>query len=361
MGWVAQIEKFDIVIKYKPGRANGNEDSLSRKERVEGRIRDHGGGLVEVGIIDADNSFNMWPAIAASNLSRLQEADIGMARVMGAVSENKRPSGEVMKEWDWRSQVLLRYWLVEGVLYRRESGKRGSLTLVIPESMRLVMLSRLHDNMGHQGRDRTVGLIKKRGYWPGLWKDVGSYVDKCRIYGVAKAAPLKVIQGSLTSEIHGEILAIDFTSIEKCKGGIEHMLVMTDVASKFTLAVGTKDQKAITVARVLKREWFVRFRLPSRIHSDQGANFMSNVVKSLCEAYSIVQSRTTAYHPQGNGQVDRFNRTLHNLLRTLSTEEKEDLKNQLPKLFLAYNSGIHSVTGKSPFFPFLWSPANPTD
>ena len=225
-----------------------------------------------------------------------------MARVMGAVSENKRPSGEVKKEWDRRSQVLLRDWnrlsLVERVLYRRESGKRGYLTLVIPESMRLIMLSRLHGDMGHQGRDRTVGLIIKIGYWPGLWKNVGSYVDKCRICGVAKAAPLKVIQVSLTSEIPGEILAIDFTSLEKCKGGIEHVLVMTDVAFKFTLAVGTKDQKAITVACVLEREWFVRFGLPSRIHSDQGANFMSKVVKRLCEAYSRVQSRTTAYHPQ---------------------------------------------------------------
>ena len=299
----------------------------------------------------------MWPAIAASNLSRLQETDIGMAIVMGAVSDNKRPSREVTKAWDWRSQVLLKDWnrlsLVEGVLYRRESGKRGSLTLVIPESMRLIMLSRLHDDMGHQGRDWTVGLIRNIGYWPGLWKDVGSYVDKCRICGVAKSAPLKVIQGSLTSDIPGEILAIDFTSLEKCKGGIEHVLVMTDVASKFTLAVGTKDQKAITVARVLEREWFVRFGLPSIIHSDKGANFMSKVVKSLCEAYIIVQSRTTAYHPQGNGQVERFNRTLHNLLRTLSTEEKEDWKNQLPKLLLAYNSGTHSVTGKSPFFLFL--------
>ena len=68
-----------------------------------------------------------------------------MARVMGAVSENKRPSGEVTKAWDWRSQVLLKDWnrlsLVEGVLYRRESGQWGSLTLVIPYSMRLVILS----------------------------------------------------------------------------------------------------------------------------------------------------------------------------------------------------------------------------
>ena len=58
MRWVAQIEQFNIVIKFKPGRANGNADSLSRKERVEGSIRDQG-GLVAVGTIDADNSFNI--------------------------------------------------------------------------------------------------------------------------------------------------------------------------------------------------------------------------------------------------------------------------------------------------------------
>ena len=106
---------------------------------------------------------------------------------MGTVSDNKRPSGEVTKAWDWRSQVLLKDWnrlsLVEGVLYRRESGQRGSLTLVIPYSMRLVMLSRLHDDMGHPaGSGSDGGTYKKERVLARVfdlrdpWRNLG---DRC--------------------------------------------------------------------------------------------------------------------------------------------------------------------------------------
>ena len=90
---------------------------------------------------------------------------------------------------------------------------------------------------------------------------------------------------------------------------------MTDVSLKFTQAVETKEKKASTVVKVLEREMFVRFGIHSIIHSDQGRNLKSQLVKG--EAYSMNSSRRTAYHPQGNGQAERFNRNIH-LLRTIS-------------------------------------------
>lgn len=131
---------------------------------------------------------------------------------------------------------------------------------------------------------------------------------------------------------------------------------MTDVASKFTQAVGTKDQKASTVVRVLEREWLVRYGIPNRIHSDQGRSFEGKLMQGLCEAYGMDKSRTSSYHPQGNGQVERFNRTLHNLIRTMNEEEKKDWKHYLPKLVMAYNGSVHSGTGKTPFSLFFGRP-----
>ena len=96
-----------------------------------------------------------------------------------------------------------------------------------------------------------------------MWFDTERYVDTCKICAIAKACPLKVNTGSISSKIPGEIFAIDFTTLYKCKGSIENVLVVKDIVSTFTHAVGTQYQIASTVVKVLEREWFVRFGIPS--------------------------------------------------------------------------------------------------
>ncbi|RXN12587.1 Transposon Ty3-I Gag-Pol poly [Labeo rohita] len=147
-----------------------------------------------------------------------------------------------------------------------------------------------------------------------------------------------------------EIVAIDFTILEPSHSGQENVMVMTDVFSKFTVAVPTRDQQAETVARVLVNEWFFKFGVPGRIHSDQGRNFESQLILQLCSLYQVGKSRSTPYHPAGNGQCERFNRTLHNLLRTLTPERKTDWASCLAQVLFCYNTTPHQTTGESPYF-----------
>ena len=128
------------------------------------------------------------------------------------------------------------------------------------------------------------------------------------------------------------------------------MLVITDVFSKFTVAVPTKDQTASTTAKAIVQEWFYKYGVPIRIHSDQGRNFESALMKELYALYGVKKSRTTPYHPAGNGQVERFNRTLHGLLSTLVPEQKRNGTQYVSGILYTYNSTPHASTGYTPYF-----------
>lgn len=168
--------------------------------------------------------------------------------------------------------------------------------------------------------------------------------------------------GHLLASRPNEIMAIDFTLLEPSRSGLENVLVMTDVFTKYTLAVPTRDQHAETVAHTLVVEWFYKFDVPGRIHSDQGRSSESSLIQQLCSLYQIEKSRATPHHPAGNGQCERFNRTLHNLLRTLPLSPKADWVSALPQVLFCYNTTPHQATGESPYFlMFGQEPRLPVD
>ena len=154
-----------------------------------------------------------------------------------------------------------------------------------------------------------------------------------------------------------ELVCIDFLSLEQSKGGFEHILVITDHFTRYAQAIPCRNQTAQTTAKALYDNFFRYYSFPARLHSDQGRNFESRVIKELCRLNNTKKSRTTPYHPMGNGSAERFNQTLLKMLGTLENHQKSDWKSYVAPLVQAYNATKSDATGYSPhYLLFGWHP-----
>ena len=222
--------------------------------------------------------------------------------------------------------------------------------LILPSPLIPDILQSFHNDVGHQGKDRTLSLLRDRFYWPGMTKDVQEWITHCgrclrRKSPTNHRAPLVNIKTSAPLEL----VCIDYLTLEPSQGGQQNILVITDHFTRFAQAIPTRNQTARTTAEALYNNFIVHYGLPERIHSDQGANFESKLIKELCELMGTKKSRTTSYHPQGNGMCERFNRTLLSMLGTLENDQKRNWKKYVSPLVFFYNSTKHDSTGCSPY------------
>ena len=147
-----------------------------------------------------------------------------------------------------------------------------------------------------------------------------------------------------------ELVHMDYLSLEPSKGNTENVLVITDHFTRYALAYPSKTQTAQATARILWDNFICHYGFPEKFISDQGRNFESDLIKELCKIAGVQKLHTTPYHPQGNGQCERFNSTLCNMLGTLSEEEKSDWKSYLGCMTHAYNCTKHASTTYSPYY-----------
>ncbi|XP_062844567.1 retrovirus-related Pol polyprotein from transposon 412 [Trichomycterus rosablanca] len=381
--WAAQLASFDFELKYRSGKSNRNADALSRQYQPDGEgAGDLASGTAVPRLLQQVAAWgdrvtasqlvvSVLPSHASPDLRALQASDPIIQSVLVFWKDRRRPNREERETLSPLALVLLRQWdrLVEneGVLYRRvlhHSGREECRQLLLPAVLRSEVLQQLHQQHGHQGANRTLELVRQRCYWPRMFAEVRQWCEECPRCQVAKetAPPASTFMGHLLASRPNETVAVDFTVLEPTTGGVENVLVITDVFSKYSIAVPTRDQRAPTVAQVLITEWFYRFGIPGRLHSDQGRCFEGILIQQLCSMYGIQKSRTTPYHPAGNGQCERFNRTLHNLLRTLPVSRKRDWATCLPHVLFCYNTTPHQSTGESPhFLMFGQEPQLPVD
>ena len=310
---------------------------------------------------------NIFSHVTPKEMAEFQQADNQISVVYLWVREGKTPPKSVFyktrsktlrklfhqfERLTLKKEVLHRLYISEDMEYHQ---------LVLPQRFHSKILRSVHNDMGHQGLEKTTELLRERVYWPTMAVDASNWVSQCSHCQVAKGnytTPRPKI-GHLESNNPMDLLCLDFTKIDPSRAGKENVLIMTDAFSKFSVTVVTPNQRALTVAKVLVDKWFHVYGVPSCIHSDQGKLFDNDIIWSLCKMYGVEQSLTCPYNLWGNAQCERFNRTLFDLLRTLSKEQKANWPVYIPSLVFAYNATPHSTTGFQPYQLMFghWTPA----
>ena len=308
------------------------------------------------------NAFAFTKSWIAEDIARAQQADAGVGPVYNAkISSSEKPAPNVYSGESAETKSYFHDWerlkvKVNNVMYRiweSDDGVETRHQILLPQMYRDDVYKHLHESQiaCHMGRRRTLQRMQKRYYWHKMADDIKLWIRSCEICQLRKRGgrPAKAPLTIYLSGVPNERVALDVLGpLAKSSAGNKVILVMTDHFSKYTKAAAMPDQKAETVAKAFDREWISVFGTPRIVHSDQGSNFESEVFQEMCKLLQISKSRTTAYHPQGNSQCERFNSTLLSMIHAHARDHPKTWDVNLHHIVMFYNATKHSSTDVEP-------------
>ena len=243
--------------------------------------------------------------------------------------------------------------LLNGVLYFRSPfGPR----MFCPPSLQDEVFRGLHDSAfgAHMGVAKTLARIRSQYWWPGMEAYVKFRVDSCQVCCERKRSHSRAQWGLLKPVEVADIfhtVAADFLGpLPKTKSGNRYILVFMEYLTRFAIVIPSASADANTVATAFVDKVIPRFGAVCRFLSDRGQAFASNLVKAISTVFGTRKIFTSAYHPQCDGLVERFNSTLLNMLSKFTSANQDDWDEFTSAVEFAYNSSYQASVGDSPFF-----------
>ena len=211
-----------------------------------------------------------------------------------------------------------------------------------------------HPTAGHMGQKKTYQSLARQYYWPGIHEYCRRYVESCVACRTSKASNLRtggLLQPLIIPTRRWESVSLDFiTSLPVTSNGNDSILVIVDSLSKMAHFVPTNSKISALETVELLADRLVRYHgIPKVLISDRDPRFVSEVYRQMCKRFSIKRAMSSAYHPQSDGQTERVNRTLEQMLRTYIQTNEAEWETLLPAMELAYNCTTHNSVGLSPF------------
>ena len=319
--WLERLANFDFDVHYKPGKDNTVADCLSRPA-----------GLSAMTVSSEPDWLN--------EVRESYQKDNFFPRMID------RPS---LRAFVWKDRLL----------YLQLTGE-GEQRLCIPTSkLQQLLLEEYHNTpfSAHRGRDATTALLCAKFFWPRMRKAIQQYVQSCQQCQLAKMPNRRtagLLQPLSIPSLRWESVSMDFmTSLPTSARGNDSIMVVVDRLTKRAHFIPMKStHTAAQVAQHFVKHVFKLHGVPKSIVSDRDPRFTSDFWRAFWTNLGTTLDMSSANHPQTDGQTERVNRVINEMLRAMVSDGR-GWEEQLPLLEFAYNSAPSASTGMSPFMADL--------
>jgi transposase InsO family protein len=358
--WIERLQTYDFETRHRKGQMHKNADCLSRRPckqdckhctRVEEKELASDCYRLEL------DTLEQW---GNQRLREEQLKDDTLAPILRWKEEGRRPDWQLIAEKGAAKKAYWAQWdsltVNNGVMKRvweSADGASSRLQVVLPQSRVADVLRELHNGVtgAHLGVNKTLEKVRQRFYWFRYREDVEDWCKRCDVC-MASKGPHRRSRGQMQQYNVGvpfERIAIDVAGpFPETKKGNKFILVAIDYFTKWPEAYAMPNQEAVTVADALVENWVCGYGVPKELHSDQGRNFESRVFQEKCRVLGIEKTRTTPLHPQSDGMVERFNRTLEQHLSKMVGNCQDDWDTYIPAFLMSYRAAVHGTTRYSP-------------
>ena len=243
------------------------------------------------------------------------------------------------------------YVLVDDILYH--VAMDGTLRVVPPGEDRERLIQEAHGGKlaGHLRDAKIYGQLGKSYWWPGMRKEVTHLCRSCEICASRNVGkPIKPYLTPIPVTGPFDHVGVDVIKFPCSSRGKRYAVVFIDYLTKWPEVFATSDQTSVTIAQLLVEHVISRHGVPSELLSDRGTAFLAKLMLDVYKLMGIRKSNTTAYHPQTDGLVERFHRTLTDMLAKSAQQGGKDWDLRLPYVLFAYRTSPQTSTGESPFY-----------
>ncbi|KAL5484446.1 hypothetical protein EMCRGX_G020951 [Ephydatia muelleri] len=311
--WAVALQEYNFKIVYRKGTLNSKADALSRLKE----------------------SRELTPVSTAATGTQAKVAILEF---------------QLAQQNDEVTLGLFEALETSGQKYAPGPTTETVTVPILPKSLQQKALLQCHNSpgAGHQGFKKTLERLRREAYWVNMAQDVEQHCRECQKCQSSKSSmPSRASLTNLPIGRPWQMAAIDILQVPLSTHNNKYLLVIQDYFTKWADAIPLQNQRAATISAEMV-EVFCTYGIPDIVHSDQRRNFESTIFHQTLKGFGVEKLCTTAYHPEGDGMVERFDCSPLQLLRTY-VEKEEEWESHLPFALYAYRTAVHSSTGVSPF------------